>query len=425
MEIEQLKYVVGQVSTGKPAYMRFYDHVCESSAKDFISDFMWLKNVIKPSKIIININSDGGSVIHGMGIYSTILNSSIETETIVDGLAASIASVIWAAGTRSYMRDYSILMIHNPFLALQTEQDESDDTKQMLNAFKNQIETVYIKRFGFSQEKVRDIMDGKEGCDGTWFNAKDAVEEGIITNDYIIATSKQVRDKVKNQISGLMVAADIQKKMASINKEISDFKPLEITDSIPKQKIDVKNYNSSEKMKEQENELGSVCAQLGLDKTAGIADVVNSINALKETSKQLENVKNEFNALKIQKEGIDAQLTNVTNELQNVKAELQTYKDAETAKHNAEIAQFIDAAIKDGKIKEESKSMWVEMAQTNFEMVKNTLDSIDKQEKISQKIAGDPANVNDSANGMTEAEKRMQEAVAQIVGEDFKFNKLD
>ena len=108
-----------------------------------------------------------------------------------------------------------------------------------------------------------------------------------------------------------------------------------------------------------------------------------------------------------------------------MKAELQTYKDAEKAQHDAEIAQFVDAAIADGKIKAEAKSMWVEMAQTNFEMVKNTLNSIDKQEKISEKIAGDPANVQDAADGLTEAERRMQAAVTAIVGDDFQFNKLD
>ena len=168
-----------------------------------------------------------------------------------------------------------------------------------------------------------------------------------------------------------------------------------------------------------------MCAQLGLETTAGIADVVNSINALKKTAKELKDVQGAYDALKIQKEGLDAQLTNVKDELTSVKAELQSYKDAEKAQHDAEITQFVDAAIADGKIKAEAKSMWVEMAQNNFEMVKDTLNSIDKQDKISAKIAGDPANVEDAAKGMTEAERRMQNAVAEIVGEDFQFNTLD
>lgn len=443
MKTEQFKYVVGEVSSGEPAYMRFYGRIDEYSARNFNDEFLWLQDYVKPSKIIISINSEGGSVLHGMGTYSIIQNSPIETETIIEGLAASMASILWAAGTRSLMRDYSILMIHNPFLASDKcktqdkckpqdgckpkceEGDEEDDNRQMIEAFRKQIETIYIKRFGLTQEKVRAIMEGKEGCDGTYFDAKQAVKTGIIPAANVIKTSKQVCTKVKNQIEGLVEASQIQEMMASINAELCDVKPLEIASSIPNQN-QIQNSNSQVKMeKEQEIAFGSVCAQLGLETTAGIADVVNSINTLKNTAKQLAEVQGAYDALKIQKEGLDAQLTNVKAELTTVKAELQTYKDAEKAQHDAEIAQFVDAAIADGKIKSEAKSMWVEMAQTNFEMVKDTLNSIDKQEKISEKIAGDPANVQAAANGLTEAEKRMQAAVAEIVGADFQFNKLD
>lgn len=457
MKTEQFKYVVGEANSGEPAYMRFYGRIDEYSARNFNDEFLWLQDYVKPSKIIISINSEGGSVLHGMGTYSIIQNSPIETETIIEGLAASMASILWAAGTRSLMRDYSILMIHNPFLASDKcktqdkckpqdgckpedgckpkckckpkceddDNEDDDDNSQMIEAFRKQIETIYTKRFGLSQDKVREIMEGKKGCDGTYFDAKQAVKAGIIPAANVIKTSKQVCTKVKNQIEGLVEASQIQEMMASINAELCGIKPLEIASSIPNQN-QIQNSNSQVKMeKEQEIAFGSVCAQLGLETTAGIADVVNSINALKETAKKLTDIQGAYDALKIQKEGLDAQLTNVKDELTTVKAELQTYKDAEKAQHDAEIAQFIDAAIADGKIKAEAKSMWVEMAQNHFDVVKNTLNSIDKQEKISEKIAGDPANVQDAANGMTEAEKRMQAAVAEIVGEDFQFNKLD
>jgi ATP-dependent protease ClpP protease subunit len=451
MKTEQFKYVVGEANSGEPAYMRFYGRIDEYSARNFNDEFLWLQDYVKPSKIIISINSEGGSVLHGMGTYSIIQNSPIETETIIEGLAASMGSVLWAAGTRSYMRDYSILMIHNPFLASDKcktqdkckpedgckpkckckpkcedddEEDDDDDNRQMIEAFRKQIETIYTKRFGLSQDKVREIMEGKKGCDGTYFDAKQAVKAGIIPASNVIKTSKQVCTKVKNQIEGLVEASEIQEMMASINAELCGIKPLENASSIPN-KNQIQNFNSQAKMNEQEIAFGSVCAQLGLETTAGIADVVNSINALKETAKKLTDIQGAYDALKIQKEGLDAQLTNVKDELTTVKAELQTYKDAEKAQHDAEIAQFVDTAIADGKIKAEAKSMWVEMAQTNFEMVKNTLNSIDKQEKISEKIATNPANVQDAANGMTEAEKRMQAAVAEIVGADFQFNTLD
>lgn len=431
MNTEQFKYVVGEADTGKPAYMRFYGRIDECSARNFNDEFLWLQDYVKPSKIVISINSEGGSVLHGMGTYSIIQNSPIETETIIEGIAASMGSVLWAAGTRSYMRDYSILMIHNPFYnhkkdnSSENTEKNSEDNCQMVEAFRKQIETIYTKRFGLTKDKVRQIMDGEEGCDGTYFDAKQAVKAGILSADNIIKTSKQVCSKVKNQIEGLVEATQIQEMMASINAELGEIKPVDFADSIPNQN-QIQNSNSQEKMaKEQENAFGSVYAQLGLKETADISEVVNSINTLKDSVNKLAEVQSAFDAMKIQKEGLDAKLTNVQNELNDVKAQLQTYKEAEKAQRDAEINQFVDAAINDNKIKPESKSMWVEMAQTNFEMVQNTLNSIDKQDKISEKIAQDPANVDAAKTGMEEAEKRMQAAVTAAVGEDFEFAHLD
>lgn len=428
METNKFKYVVGEAVAGKPAYMRMYGRIDEYSTRNFNDEFLWLQDYVKPSKIVISINSEGGSVLYGMGTYSIIQNSPIETETVIEGLAASMGSVLWAAGTRSFMRDYSILMIHNPFLAAKPECKESSDddsNNQMIEAFRKQIETIYIKRFGLAKDKVREIMEGAEGCDGTYMDAKQAVDAGILPAENIIKTSKQVRTKVKNQIEGLIEASKIQEMMASINEELGDIKPLSAPGSIPNQNQIENSKLQTTMEKEQEFAFGSVCAQLGLEKDAGIADVVNCITALKNSEQKLKDTEASLDALKIQKEGLDAQLTNVKNELTSVKAELQSYKDAEKAQREAEITKFIDDAVADGKISAESKSKWVEMAQTNFEVVQSTLNSIEKQEKISAKIAGDPSNIDNAASGLTEAEKRMQAAVEEVVGKDFQFQSLD
>lgn len=425
MKTSNLKYVVGEACANEPACMRFYGRIDECSARAFNDEFLWLQDYIKPSKIVISINSEGGSVLHGMGTYSIIQNSPIETETIIEGLAASMGSVLWAAGTRSYMRDYSILMIHNPFLSNPEESEADADESQMLEAFRKQIETVYTRRFGLSKEKVREIMEGAAGCDGTYFDAKQAVAAGILPAENVIKTSKQVRDKVKGKIEGLVEACKIQEAMASINTELADFKPLLNVGSIHKQN-DIENSKLTITMeKEQEFAFGSVCAQLGLDKSSEVSAVVSRITSLMNAESKLKEVQAAYDKLNIVKEGLDAQLTNAQEELKGVKDELQTYKDAEKAQHDAEVAQFVDDAIADGKISADAKSKWVEMAQTNFDMVKDTLNSIEKRDKISEEIAKDPQNVNDAKEGLTEAEKRMAKAVEDAVGKDFKFKTLD
>lgn len=422
MKTDELKYVVGEAQEAKPVYMRFYGRINEESTRQFNDEFLWVQDYVKPSKIVISINSEGGSVLYGMGTFSIIQQCPIEVETIIEGMAASMASVLWAAGTRSYMRDYSILMIHNPFVR---EENASPDSEQIVKAFQKQIETVYHKRFGLTKEKIREIMDGKEGCDGTYFDARSAVGAGILPADHVLKTSKQVCTKVKNQIEGVVEAGALQKIMASINAELEDFKPLDVSDSIPNQN-QINNSNSKETMdKEQEFAFGSVCAQLGLEKDSEVSTVITRIDALKNAEKKAREIQASYDSLKIQKEGVDAQLTNVQNELTTVKEELQNYKDAEEAQHKVDIEQFVENAISEGKISPDAKSKWVEMAANNFEMVQETLNSIPKRDKISTEIANDPANVENAENQITEAEKKMAKAVEAVVGPDFKFGTLD
>lgn len=424
MNANELRYVVGAVKEDQPAQMRFYGRIDEDSTRAFNDEFLWLQDCVKPSKIVISINSEGGSVLYGMGTFSIIQQCPIEVETIIDGVAASMASVIWAAGTRSYMRDYSILMIHNPFMRKDDADGADPDTQQTVNAFQKQIECIYNKRFGLTKAQVREIMDGKEGCDGTWFDAKSAVEAGIIPAENVIKTSKQVRDKVKNKIDGVVEAHAVQEIMASVTAELGGIKPQVETSSIHNQK-QVEIFNQTEMEKEQNFAFGSVCAQLGLDKTSEVSAVINRITALMNAENKVKEVQASLDALQIQKAGVDQKLANVKNELSAAQSELKNYKDAEKAKRDAEIEAFVESAVNDGKIDKESKAKWVEMAQTNFEMVQSTLNSIAKRDKISEKIANDPANVDAAKDGLTEAERRMAENVQAAVGKDFQFKTLD
>ena len=105
MDTEKFKYIVNEVRPGDVCDIRFFGAVDEWSSRDFVYEFLWLEKQ-NPCKIRVLINSEGGSVISGMNMYSVINGSSVPTECINEGLAASIASVIWIAGNKSVMRDY-------------------------------------------------------------------------------------------------------------------------------------------------------------------------------------------------------------------------------------------------------------------------------------------------------------------------------
>lgn len=263
-----LQYVVGEAKAGQPAVIRFFGRVTEETTSRFNDEFDFLENIIRPSCIRVLINSEGGSVLYGMSTYSTIANATVDTECIIEGVAASMASIIWAAGKRSLMRDYAILMIHNPMLP----DDDGGEPSDMVTAFTKQIETIYRKRFGLKAEHVRAIMDGQAGKDGTYFDAQAAVKAGIIPAEHVIHTSKQLCRKVHDEIEGLTDTAAIQELMSRVSAGNKPFKGIEPT--LTETENDMANEN-----KTQGFEYGAIAASLGM-KDGEVKDVMARISEL-------------------------------------------------------------------------------------------------------------------------------------------------
>lgn len=412
MDTDKLKYVVGKASHDSPAIIRFFGPVDYESTKCFNEEFLWLQNCVQPSKIVVLINSEGGSVIHGMSTFSVIQSCPIEVDCVIEGIAASMGSIIWAAGNHLYMHDYSILMIHNPFVYEKCEDNET--IKNMVNAFKGQLETIYQKRFALSKEKVRSIMSGEGEADGTYLNAKDAVAAGILPAENVLKTSQQVRDKVKNQIEGIASVTSLRDIMASVTEEFDENKPLE-------KLVAIHNHNKQniQEQTKMENDMnfGAVCAQLGLSTDVSTAKVSGRIADLLKAESDLKTVQSQLNNLQIEYKGKEAEVKNVKEKLAEVEATLKGYQDAERAALEAEIANTVQSAIDAGKIDKSAKESWIAMAKTNFEMVKATLASIPGREKISEKIANDPANIQHVQDTLKTAEEKMAEQVKAVVGD--------
>lgn len=420
MDVNNLKYVVGKAETNQPAIIRFFGSVDSFSTDCFNEEFLWLQDYVKPSKIVVLINSDGGSVMYGMSTFSIIQSCPIEVDCIIEGIAASMGSVIWAAGDHLYMHDYSILMIHNPFVY--DNDNEDANIKNMVNAFRKQIETIYVKRFGLSKDKVRAIMDGEGDADGTYLSAKEAVDAGILPATNIIKTSKQVVEKVKSQIEGVKSVASICDIMNSALKEVDENKLLSEVVSIRTQNN--QNFNpvvtgqEQNTMKENENvQFNAVTAQLGLEAETSLQSVSARITQLINAESELKNVKNELGELKIKFKGKETEVANLQKNLSDVEGQLKVYKDAEEKARNASIDAMVEDAIKAGKIDAGSKEDWVGMAKANLDMVKKTLDSIPGRDNIVDEIAKDPENKNDAEKAMKDVNAKLAEKVKAVVGD--------
>lgn len=421
MNTDIFDHIVCQSGAGNPASIRFFGRITEESASRFNEAFEFLECVVRPSVIRILINSEGGSVLHGMTVYAAIQNSSVPTECVIEGMAASMGSVVWAAGSKSLMRDYGILMIHNPFMP----EDEAE-APDLVKAFTSQIETIYRKRFNLSREKVRAIMDGETGKDGTFFDAAAAVKAGIIPESHVLKTSKQLRDKVQADLYGVTEAAAIQAVMSHIA-------PAGFGSEVENHPLDEKNTNLNTKtnkiaeMNEEKNlspEYSAVIASLGMQEKHEVKDVLSRITELTAVEARLADTQKALSDAQTVIAGKDATIGNLQKDLDGVTSRLQKYEKQEADQKAAAIQSFLKKAADEGKIEAATIPSWVEMAGTNFELVQSTINSIPAREKISEEIATDPANAQAAAAAMKSAEEKLAEKVTAVVGEKFEFKKL-
>lgn len=415
-----LKNITGEVQIGKLANINLYGKITETVANNFNKEFDYLENVIHPSRIIVHINSEGGAITHGMAIYATIQNSSIKVDCIIEGIAASMASIIWAAGNNSFMRDYSILMIHNPFIP-----DAKDDlsTNEIVQAFTKQLETIYTKRFGLPKENVTNIMQGK--IDGTFFDAKSTVEAGIIPSSNIIATSKQIREKVKNEISNLVSDiqsySKIQSYMNDICSEINACEKIQHVEPY----LPILEQNSSNMNDENKIEISAIAATLGLNNKAETKDVIARVTLLTSFEAKFNEAQKALVDAQTVIAGKDATIQNQQENIIEITTKLTQYEQKEATEKRNKIENLVAIAISEGKIEMNSKDNWIQMFESNFTLAENTLASIPGRDKISQEIADDPHNIQLAEDGMKSAEQQLADRISHIVGENFQFKKIN
>lgn len=145
---------------------------CGVSAADFTSQ---LSAIPEDNAITVRINSNGGSVTEGYAIYNALKRRANVT-TIVEGIAASMASVIMLAGSKIQANANSLIVIHNPLLIGAT--GNAEELRKMASDIEKigtQIAGIYATATGKSEADVKAAMDFE-----TMFTAEEAKEWGLI-----------------------------------------------------------------------------------------------------------------------------------------------------------------------------------------------------------------------------------------------------
>lgn len=144
------------------------------SAKTFATQ---LKALGKVDTIDLRLNSYGGDVFEGLAMYRALVEHDAKVTSHVDGVAASIASVIAMAGDEIKIAEAGFLMIHNAWGVAIGNAADMTDMAALLNTVSGAIGDVYVSRTRNKAEAVKAWMD-----DETWFTAADAVKNGFATS---------------------------------------------------------------------------------------------------------------------------------------------------------------------------------------------------------------------------------------------------
>ena len=142
------------------------------TAKDFA---VALKAIPEDHAITVRINSPGGSVFDGYAIFNALKSRAANVTTRIEGLAASMASIIALAGSKVTAAANSIVMIHNPLGGVMGEAEEMRKMADVLDKLTSQLAGIYAAKTGLSEADVRAAMDAE-----TWFTAAEAKEWGLV-----------------------------------------------------------------------------------------------------------------------------------------------------------------------------------------------------------------------------------------------------
>ena len=141
------------------------------------AQLLYLDSADPGKDISIYINSPGGSVYAGLGIYDTMQYIGCDISTICTGMAASMAAVLLVAGEKGkrYALKHSRVMIHQPMGGAQGQASDIEITAREIQKLKKELYTIIADHSGNDYEKVWNDSDRDY-----WMTAQEACEYGMI-----------------------------------------------------------------------------------------------------------------------------------------------------------------------------------------------------------------------------------------------------
>jgi ATP-dependent Clp protease protease subunit len=165
------------------------------------------------AELQVFVNSPGGSVFEGLAIYNQLKRWGGRKKIYVDGIAASIASIIAMAGDEIHMASNGMMMIHEPWGLTAGTAEDMRKYADSLDKVSDTLLDTYVVRTAGDRKKIKEWMSAE-----TWMSADDAIERGF-------ATSKTEEKAIKAEFPMLAkftnVPAAIRQQALSIDSRLA------------------------------------------------------------------------------------------------------------------------------------------------------------------------------------------------------------
>ena len=182
-----------------------WDSTCPDDVKSA------LQTMPAGEKLIVNINSGGGSVMAGQEIYS-LLHGRKDVEIHIQSLAGSAASVIAMANTCK-MSPVATIMIHNVSMSgASGDYHDMQKNAEILKTMNSALAEAYVAKTGKTKDEILKMMD-KE----TWITASQALEMGFIDE------VEELQTQITNSICGIRLTEEIRQQVTK-EKELQNKK---------------------------------------------------------------------------------------------------------------------------------------------------------------------------------------------------------
>lgn len=295
-----------------------------------------VKDLGKGDALEVHVNSCGGSVTAGLAIANTIRDLSAKgckTVCVVDGLAASIASITAMACDEVRMFPQSFIMIHNPWTMAMGDAGDLRKEAQTLDAMRDALVSFYRMKFDRTDAEIVAMMDAE-----TWISGADAAASGLSVTILDGGTERAAARLIAKKAYNNSRIVETYKAKETAMKDETEKKDPETTDAPAAPAADADTPDETEKKSAEELEEENAALR------ARIAELEKELAA--PTDERVSKCQSVFQAkinnLKAELAAKDGELRNALASASSLASERDAAK-GELAKAQAALAEKTDA----------------------------------------------------------------------------------